>query len=150
MKVSKFAFLSVATLAAVLVTGCQTNSPSHYISPRVTGRVLDAQSHQPLAGVQVQRVSANENLQGMETPRGGKAIEKAPPIRTGADGSYVLDSEQALTFFQKAGWYSVTVSFQHAKYEPFVTTYTITDATPTPSGEPLVKAKDVLLIPLAK
>lgn len=150
MNAPKPSFISIGLLAVLFVAGCQTNSPSHYISPRVTGRVLDAQTHQPLAGVQVQRVSANENLQDMETPRGGKAIEKAPPIRTGADGSYVLDSERALTFFQKAGWYSVTLSFQHAKYEPFVTTYTITDATPTPGGEPLVKAKDILLIPLAK
>ncbi len=150
MKIAKVFLVSFVTLGALLIVGCQSNSPSHYISPQVTGRVLDAQTHQPVADVKVTRVSSGESLQDMETPRGGKAMEKAPAVRTGTDGSYVLDSERALSFFQKSGWYSVTLSFEHPHYERFLTTYTITDATLSPGGEPWVKAKDVLLFPLQK
>jgi len=150
MNYSKFVLFPVSALAALLQAGCQTSSPSQYISPRVTGRVLDGQTHQPVAGVQVKRVTAGENLQGIDTPRGGKAMEKNPAVRTGADGTFVLDSERALTFFRRGGWYSVTLSFQHPDYERFLTTYTLKDATTTPEGEPLVKAKDILLFPLEK
>jgi len=150
MKNANVILISVSALGMLLVTGCHSNSPSHYISPRVTGKVLDAQTHQPVAGVKVKRVTAGENLQGIDTPRGGKDMEKNPAVRTGTDGSFVLDSERALTFFRRGGWYSVTLSFQHEDYERFVITYTLKDATLSPGGEPLVQAKDILLFPLEK
>lgn len=88
---------------ALCLAGCQTNSPSQYVSPRVTGRVLDAQTHQPVADVQVSRVSANEDLRALDVPKGGQAMETAPAVRTGADGTFVLDSERSLTFFRRSG-----------------------------------------------
>jgi hypothetical protein len=137
-------------LVVLLLTGCQTHSPSQYISPRVTGRVVDAQTHRPIADVQVRRVSSGENLDGLDAPKGGQMMANAPVVRTGADGTFVLDSVTDLAFFRKVGWYSVTLSFEHAHYERFVTTYTIKDATNSPSGEPWLQAKDILLIPLAR
>ena len=148
--VPKLAFLPVCFLLTLLLAGCQSQSDSQYVSPRVTGRVLDAQTHQPVPDVRVRRVSANESLRELDAPKGGQMMEQAPAARTGADGAFVLDSVTDLSFFRKLGWYSVTLSFEHPHYERFVTTYTLKDATNTTSGEPWVKAKDILLFPLAR
>ena len=137
-------------MAALLLAGCQTYSPSQYLSPRVIGRVLDARTRQPIPDVLVRRFRSDENLRGLDTSKGGQAMAQAPAVRTGPDGTFVLDSERNLAFLRKVGWYSVTLSFQHARYERFVTTYTLKDATKTSNGETLVKAKDILLVPLAK
>ena len=148
--VPRLAFLSACFMLTLFLAGCQSNSPSHYVSPRVTGRVLDAQTHQPIPDVQVRRISANESLRELDTPKGGQMMEKAPVVRTGPDGAFALDSVTALAFFRKIGWYSVTLSFEHPHYERFVTTYTLKDATNSASGEPWVKAKDILMFPIAK
>src|SRR5439155_18731929 len=47
---------AIASLLLVgALVGCKTHSASQYVSPQVTGRVLDAESRQPLAEVKVQR-----------------------------------------------------------------------------------------------
>ena len=38
------------TLVSILA-GCTTSSPSHYISPRITGRVIDTKTGQPIENV---------------------------------------------------------------------------------------------------
>ena len=50
-------------LAAVALAGCKSASFSTYLSPRLTGRVLAADTRQPIADVKVRRVNpaANKN-----------------------------------------------------------------------------------------
>lgn len=135
-------------LAVCVVVGAGCHSPSQYSSPRITGRVLDEETRQPLKNVQVRRVS--DTTPAMAPPKGGEMLKQAPSIFTDADGGFVLKSVRDLAFIQRVQWYSVSVSFAHRGYEQLMMTYPLSSATNTPSGEPIVPVGDVLLKPLAK
>ena len=141
-----YLWIGLAAAMSVAVTGC--HSPSQYSSPRVTGRVLDEQTGQPLKDVAVRRVSDNTPV--MAPPKGGEMLKQAPSIFTGADGAFVLKSVRDLAFLQRVQWYSVSLSFTHRGYEQLMKTYPLASATNTASGEPIVPAGDVLLKPVAK
>jgi len=137
-------------LAAGFVAGCKSSSPSQYTAPRVEGRVLDAQTHQPLGGVVVRRSDPGASVGSREVPKGGQSMQQVPAVRTGSDGAFALDSERNLKFFHRSGWYSVALSFKHEDYLSFTTNYTPANATMSPRGEPEVQAGDILLVPLAQ
>ena len=130
--------------------GCKSASPSQYLSPKVMGRVLDAQSHQPIKGVQVRRGTPDESRRSVEPKRGGQALDSAPAVATSADGSFVLGSLRDLVVLQKIGWYSVDLVFEHRAYERFTTNYTLANATNSAKGEPVVNAGEILLRPRAR
>ena len=146
--------LGAVTLGWVMVAclsgGCKSTSPSQYIAPRVEGRVLDSQSHQPIKDVQVRRLAADDNHRAEDPPKGGELIRKAPAVRTAADGTFVLDSVRDIALLQEIGWYSLSLTFQHPAYERFFTNYTLAKATNTVSGEPLIQTGDILMTPLTK
>ena len=127
-----------------MLTGC--HSLVQYISPRVEGRVLDAQTHQPLADTRVEKLSHKRNPNPAEPPKGAQVLTQHNAIFTGADGTFVLDSQKAIALFRSGFWYSVSLSFQHAGYQTIVTNYTPASATNTDGGEPLVEAGDILLV----
>ena len=136
----------VLAIVGLAIVGCQSASPSRYSSPRITGRVLDARTQQPIAGVQVRRLTPPDpNVD--QAIKGGQNLEKSPAVRTDSDGSFVLVSQKNLTLFSRLGWYSVSVVFTHPSYERLTTEYTLVNATNTPSGEPLVRAGDICLQP---
>ncbi len=143
-------FATSWVLAVCLVTGCKSVSPSQYVSPRVEGRVLDGETGQPLQEVEVRRVSANESYRVTEPAKGAEGLKSTPGVRTAADGTFALRSVRALVLFRHAAWYSVSLTFRHPGYQEFMTSYTLTDATNTAGGEPLVKTGDVLLMPRGK
>jgi hypothetical protein len=136
-------------LAAFALTGCKSSSPSQYISPRVEGRVLDAQSHAPISGVEVLRVVAGGSSEAGDAPKGGQLLERTPHVTTGKDGSFILESARAVAFFQTLGWYTINLSFDHPAYQRFPVTFKLSDAVNTAKGEPVVKAGDILLTPLS-
>ncbi len=73
------------------------------------------------------------------------------PVKTGADGRFMLDSQSTFALFRSAGWWTEEVTFSHSGYESFQTNYTGTNVTSrTPAGAPVVDAGDVLLQPLVK
>jgi len=137
-------------LLAFALPACKSYSPSQYVSPRVEGRVLDAQSHQPVADVQVRPLMTDERYRLQEPPKGGAVMAKTPALRTAGDGTFLLASERGLGLLRTPGWYAVTLCFQHAQYEYFTKTYTLKDSTNTVSGEPLVLTGDILLIPVSR
>ena len=59
----------------------------------------------------------------VDPPKAGQVMEQSSVIRTGEDGTFVLDSVRNLALFRKTGWYTVSLSFAHAGYEGFVTNY---------------------------
>jgi hypothetical protein len=135
----------------VCVAACKSNSPAQYISPRVEGRVVDGHSHAPIQGVHVQRVTGDDSQKVPVGQKGGQLMEGRPVVvTTGKDGSFILDSEHDLAFLRKLGWYSVDISFEHPAYERLVATYTLSNAVNTATGEPVVKAGDILLAPLSR
>jgi hypothetical protein len=134
-------------MLALLLAGCKSRPLSPYISPRVVGRVVDARTGEPIHSVQVRRVTNEETRRPTDPPKGGELLRPLPSVRTGEDGAFVLDSVRDLALFGKGGWYSVTLSFEHARYERLIASYTPAQSTNTPSGEPLVNAGDVRLNP---
>jgi hypothetical protein len=140
-------------LASLLLTcalvACKTHSPSQYVAPRVMGRVLDQQTHQPIPDVRVRRIRPEGGAHTRDTPKGGQLMEQSPAARTGKDGTFVLQSVRDLVLFRMIGWYSVSLSFEHTRYERFVADYTLANATNTAKGEPVVNTGDILLTPRA-
>jgi hypothetical protein len=135
-------------LAAVAFAGCQSTSFSSYLSPRVTGRVLAADTRQPLTEVKVRRVNPAANQNYDDPTKGGQRIESAGGAWTDRGGRFVLDAERDLTFLSQQTWVSVTLSFQHEGYLTFGTNYTLANVTSNaPDGAPVVNAGDILLQP---
>ena len=133
-------------LAAVTLLGCKSVMVSSYISPRVTGRVLAADTRQPIANVQVRRVIPTAPASSTEPTKGGQRLEPAVGARTDQQGRFVLNAERDLTLLQQQVWYSVTISFQHEGYQTLQTNFTIANlATNAPDGPPVVNAGDILL-----
>jgi hypothetical protein len=131
--------------------GCKSYSPTHYVSPRVEGRVVDARTREPIKGVEVRHVTAEDRGRTLEPAKGGEVMrDSAEVARTGADGSFVLMSEKDINLIPRSSWFTASIAFQHASYQSFTTNFTIADATNTPTGEPLVKAGDIHLVPRKK
>jgi hypothetical protein len=131
--------------AAVVAGGCKGLTSAQYVSPRIEGRVVDSDSHEPIKDVQVRRVGSGNSSGVSDPPKGATRLETAPAIRTDEAGRFVLDSEKDIAVFGSIGWYSVTISLKHAAYEDLTETYTLENATNNASGEPVVKAGDILL-----
>jgi hypothetical protein len=150
-QITSLAALATGCVMAVcVVAGCKSKPLSKYIAPRIEGRVLDAKTRQPIRGVTVQRMDPGAEVAPGEIPKGAQALQPTPSVRTGNDGAFALASERNLELFGRGRWYSVAISFKHTGYTRFMTNYTPANATPTASGEPLVKAGDVLLVPNAR
>lgn len=131
--------LIVITLAAV---GCKHRTLTPYVAPRVTGRVLDATTGQPVAQVKVWRNAPARR----EAEKAGEMLLEPAPARTDGEGRFELASERTLSPF-RGGWSSVSLRFVHPQYSGFTTNFTLRDATNLPSGEPCVSPGDIHLAP---
>src|SRR6185369_1503532 len=125
-------------------------SPIKTVSPRVTGRVVNARTRDPVNNVGVQRQSARDTHRLMDPPKGGELMKQPAIVRTDAEGNFTLVAEHDLTVFRSTSWLSVNLLFDHQRYERFVATYTAAQATNNVNGEPLLKTGDVLLVPRGK
>lgn len=129
----------------LVLAGCQSDRFTHWVSPQISGRVLAADTRQPLVGVQVALVGADQMF---GSPKGGQILMQPARVQTDAVGRFVLPGESVVAFFQQPGWWSVPVYFSHSGYESFQTNYAGTNVTShSVQGMPEVKAGDVLLRP---
>lgn len=126
--------------------GC--HSVSHYVSPLVVGRVLDAKTLQPIAGVKVQRVVPD--YEAGEQVRGGEMLEMTRPPESKTDGTFVLPSQKSVALFRDIAWFTVEVSLTHRYYEKYLTNYTPRSATNALNGEPVIFTGDILMTPKSK
>jgi hypothetical protein len=130
------------------LSGCQSFTVSSYISPRVTGRVLTADTRQPIADAKVKRINPTANQNCVDPARGGQRMEPMPGTWTDAQGKFVLDAERDLTLLRQQVWYSVMVSFEHEGYQTLRTNFTVSNViSNAPNGTPVVNAGDILLRP---
>ncbi len=135
-------------LLAVALAGCQSGRFSYYVSPRVSGQVLAADTHQPLAGATVRRVVPVMSSGEDTSPKGAQLLMQPGGQRTDAGGRFVLEAERVVAVFHRGGWHSVTVSFERSGYESLQTNYTSASFKErSPEGVPLVNAGDILLKP---
>lgn len=138
--------LFVLPLFVFILTGCKGWSLSQCVSPRVTGRVLDSETRQPLGDVEVQRVIHRPRSSGNANPKGGELMQNAPRIvLTRADGSYTLDAVYSVAAFQVFSWSSVDVQFRHTGYLTLTTNLAASIVPSDSGGEPCVNAGDILL-----
>ncbi len=71
------------------------------------------------------------------------------PVRTDADGRFVLGAVRALTPFRGSGWFSVRLCFEREGYQRFQASYSSFNLnTNAPKAEPLLDAGDILLHPV--
>jgi len=135
-------------LVALTLVGCKSVLVSSYVSPRVTGRVLAADTHQPMAAVRVRRVNPGAPASSDNPARGGQRLEPAVGVRTDQQGKFVLDAERDLTLLHQQVWYSVTISLEREGYQTLQTNFTIANITTNaPDGAPVVNAGDILMHP---
>ena len=138
-------------VAAIALVGCQSVSFSTYVSPRVIGRVLAADSREPIADVKVRRVNPAAPGNYDDPYKGGQRLSAVSSARTDAQGRFVLDAERDLTLLQQQVWFSVTVAFQHEGYLTLQTNFTAANAiSNAPNGAPVVDAGDILLRRLSR
>ena len=143
--------LAPLPLLLAFLVGCESHQFNHYTAPEVKGRVLAADTHQPLANVHVVRGNAGSNFEPFGPPKGGQLLIQPAPVLTDADGRFVLPSRSVFAVFRAAGWSSAPVTFQHSGFEIFFTNYTSGNVlSNTTSGPPVVNAGDVLLAPTEK
>lgn len=138
-------------LPVVFLVGCQSGGLTHYVSPEVTGRVLAADTHQPLANATVQRGGSVQNFEPFGPPKGGQLLIETGAARTDVEGRFVLGSKSVFSLFRSPGWWSVPLTFSHSGYESFSTNYTGENViSNTVASAPVVEVGDVLLSPASK
>ncbi len=130
-----------------LLSACKSRPLGPYVSPRVTGRVLAADTGQPLEHVRVTRGKPDQAPMAGCTPKGGEILMRKPPALTGADGRFALPCERVLSLFRGSGWNQIHLSFVHPGYLGFHTNCPTLQATNTPAGQPLLDIGDVRLQP---
>lgn len=117
------------------------------ISPPVRGRVADGRSGKPLPHVTVKRVNSNQDYNLTCPPKGAEVLARAPGVSTDAEGLFQLPGVWAVSPFNRAAWYSVSLAFIQPGYAPLMTTYTLADATNQLGGEAAVVTGDIVLVP---
>ena len=143
--------LLVLCFATLALAGCESHPFSVQVSPRLTGRVLAADTGQPIADVKIRNIDQPSDQSSTMPSKGGKLIQAAPDIRTDRDGRFVLETQRVLAPFSGAGWFSVQLSFEHAGYERYLTNFSYLNlGTNSVNGEPGLSAGNILMQPVAK
>ena len=137
--------------AALALAGCRSRPFSLAVSPRLTGRVLAADTGQPIADVKVRSIGQADDRNGIVPPKGGQLLQAKAIVRTDHDGKFVLETQRVLAPFGGAGWFSVRLSFERAGYERFLTNYSYLNlSTNSSNGGQGLNAGNILLRPAAK
>lgn len=127
----KLGFQRVAAIvaAASLVSGCGSLSgPSlDFVAPRIDGRVLDAESGQPVRNALVGRkLWTWRQSTGGFLKAGEETVLREDYVRTGSYGEFALPSKRvALLFSIGDVGLNTGLSVQHGKYLPWRTNFPI-------------------------
>jgi len=125
---------AVVLVFMLIVAGCQSERWGPYTSPRVSGQVLAADTHQPLAGVNVNRGGAEPQPNAGSQPKGGELMMRKVPVLTDENGEFVLASQRILSIFRGTGWSQVRLHFTKPGYLPIETNYPVSFGTNSPEA----------------
>jgi hypothetical protein len=143
--------LLVLCLAGLVLAGCKSHPFSVAVSPRLTGRVLAADTGQPIADVKVRDIDQADDVNRTVPPKGGERLLAKPAAYTDHDGKFVLETARVLAPFGGAGWFSVRLSFERAGYERYLTNYSYRNlSTNTSNGGQGLDAGTIRLRPAGK
>ncbi len=148
MMVSKFMTCMITVLLAHVLVGCKSRPLGPYVSPRVTGQTLAADTRIPLAGVRVIRGSG-EGRRAFP-PKGAELLMRKAPAQTDENGRFELVSERVLSVVRGAAWNIVPLTFERGGYHRFGTNCPINSVTNAPNGEPLLDVGQVFLQPTVR
>lgn len=136
-------------LVVLVSSGCHSIGLSDYVTPAISGRVLAADTGQPLAGVKVLRLQPGQSANAGSPAKGAELLQQARPEITGTDGRFVSPGSEYISLFNRPGRWSARLAFQAAGYATWQTNYTSADvATNSLPDKPLVHAGDIFLNPL--
>lgn len=138
--------ISLAGLA-MLLAGCESFVAQGYVSPRVTGRVLDAATRAPLAQVSVRRLTSSDGRGTYSNlpQRGGEMLMNQDTVRTGRDGRFTLAPESVA--LSVASTLAVQLELQRAHYQTLATNLPASLVRfPTNRGAPVLNAGDLLML----
>jgi hypothetical protein len=131
------------------VAGCQWVGFTNNTAPQISGRVLAADTHQPLAGVQASRALHGAPAHPATPPKGAQLLQPGRPVVTDAQGYFVYPSQSYLTLLKSATWWSLRLSFQARGYVPGQTNFTPAQISGhAADGTPLIDAGDIVLHPV--
>lgn len=134
-----------------VLTGCQWIGLEDRVTPQVVGRVLNAETHQPIAGVTVQPVVPGRTPAEDFSEKGAERLMRGRPVMTDASGKFVFPSKGYVTFLKSSSWWSCTLSFQQPGYAALQTNFTVTKVSSSATqGRAVVEAGDIYLQPLSK
>jgi hypothetical protein len=109
--------------------------------------VLAADSDQPVADVKV--IRGNSQISS-HTPKGAELLMRRSPAQTDREGRFVIPSERVLTLVRGAGWNQLPLTFEAAGYDRLRTNFSLSQATNSPAGEPVLETGDIRLSPARK
>jgi hypothetical protein len=139
--------ISSLLLLAFTLAACQSRPLGPYLSPRVTGEVLAADTEKPLAKVTVDRGGRQINRPPGPPPKGGELLMRKPLAQTDQHGRFILSSERVLSIIRPASWNMVVLEFERAGYQRFRTNFPVGLATNSQTGEPILDTGKVFLQP---
>jgi hypothetical protein len=135
-------------ILSLVLLGCKSRPLGPYVSPRITGQVVAADTGQPLPGVTVARGNPERYRLPGPPPKGGELLLQKPLVHTDQDGRFVLSSERVLSLIRPAGWNFLELNLSRAGYERFHTNLPIELGTNSFKGQPLLDAGKILLQPV--
>lgn len=142
---------SVIALALLLLCGCQWVGFTDRATPQICGRVLSAETQQPLTGVQVLPVLPGQPSIDDSSEKGAQRLLRGRPVTTDAEGRFTFPSRDYITLFKGGSWWSLKLSFQAYRYATLQTNFSGANVHHrTTNGIPQVDAGDIFLKPLSK
>jgi hypothetical protein len=133
---------------AILLAGCQSERWGPYSLPRISGRVLAADTQQPVSAAMVSRHGRPPTANTSSPPKGSELMIRKVPIRTDDNGQFVLESERVLSIFRGSGWSQLQLHIEKPGYVTVETNFPMSLATNLPGGVETLELGQILLQPV--
>jgi len=134
-------------LPTLTLTGCQSERWGPYSRPRISGRILAADTQKPVIGATVSRTGHQQTNKTDSPPKGCELMIRKVPNRTDDNGDFVLHGERILSIYRGSGWSQVQLWIEKPGYVTVQTNLSTSLATNLPGGEPTLELGHILLQP---